>query len=660
MAEEKQEQKDYNAAYNQAWAATGAWQAEARRDIQAALGDIFTQEEKIKLRLRNSDLLNIQLIRPLIKWTAGLQADHRKGIKYIPGDSGDIEVANDFTEIGMSVMQRNHGYEVISKAFEHALNVGLCLVNVFNDINQNTQLDHFFYNQFLIDPTRTKSDFSDCNYIMVRKFVNAEQAKILLPVDFHGEIKKLKKKISDGQTAETDSKFPNYTTAVQYGRRMFSYDEFQQRDTINQKVIIVRQTGKEIIHKMSEKELQALFEFLRSKGVNTSLLSPVTRIVPTVKVSAFLNGEHVVTKIDPYGLGDYSFTPVQCFYNPEYDKMELKLQGMVRSLRDIQRAETKRIIANVAWFENSVAGGLDFEEGTLVDPEDAFKSGLGPRMFKDGALSGNKVKDRVTPPLPAGSLELHNLLTDLMPRTVNINPDMLGLPPDASRGQISGLLAELRVGSGIVGLRGLFDDLSQSQNIIGGKLLKLYQQYPMEKIVRIMGKPPSEGFRDKRAAEFDAVSSEAILTETQRNTQYQEIVTLMEMGGKIGKPFPEEWTDVLELGTLQIGPDLLKKIRQREQQAQEQGAKTAQRQEKIQEVTLQALIGQTDEDQAQAQERRTEAVGNIAQAGLDMAKTQTEIEGLQSDDRIKQVDQLIEIGKLNLEAQKLNRPSGGE
>lgn len=658
MAKDKDIQADYNAAYDQAWAAAGGWQAEARKDVQACLGDIFTQEEKEKLRLRNSDLLNIQLIRPLIKWVAGLQADHRKGIKYIPGDNSDIEVANDFTEVGMSVLQRNHGYEVISKAFEHALKVGLCLVNVFNDINQNTQLDHFFYNQFLLDPSWTKLDFSDCNHIMVRKFVNAEQAKILLPEGFHAEVNKIDKEINEDRTTNTDGKFPNYITPLQFGRKMFSYDEFQQRDTIKQKMIVVRQTGKEIPHNRSETELQQLFEFLRSQGVNTALLSPITKIVPTVKVSAFLNGEHVATEIDPFGMGDYSFTPVQCFYDPEGEKMEWKLQGMVRSLRDIQRAETKRIIASIAWFENSVANGLDFEEDTLVDPEDAFKSGLGPRMFKEGALSGKKVQDRVSPPLPAGMLELHNLLTDLMPRTVNVNPDMMGLPPDASRGQISGILAEIRVGSGIVGLRGLFDDLSQSQNIIGRKLLKLYQQYPDQKIVRIMGKQPSEGFRDKKAAEFDAISSEAILTETQRNTQYQELITLMEMGPKIQKPVPIEWTDVFELGTLQVAPDLLKKIKQREQQAQQQAAQTAQRQEKIQEVTLQALIGQTEEDQAQAEERRTEAVGNLAQAGLDRAKTQTEIQGLQTDDRVKQVDQLIEIGKLNLEAQKLAQPSG--
>lgn len=651
MAFDQERQDEYTDAYSHAWAAYGDWQAEARKDMQAYLGDIFTEKEKKKLRLRDSDLLNIQLIRPLIKWVAGLQADHRKGIKYVPGDNTDLETANDFTELGMAVLQRNYGYEIISRAFEHCLKTGLCLVNVFNDTNLNTKLDHFFYNQFLLDPSWTKLDLSDCNFVMMRKFVTKEQAKILLPEGFGPEIDKV-----DEEKVQTDGKFPNYITPVQFGHKMFAYDEFQQRDIIQKPFVINKALRTEKEWKGTRQELDDVMEELRSRGIGPEIIDTITKSVPTVKVSAFLDGRHVETEVDPFGLGDYSITPVQCFYDPEYDQMKWKLQGMVRSLKDIQRAETKRIIASIAWFENSAAGGLDFEEDTLVDEEDAFKTGPGPRKFKKGALQGNAVRDRVTPPMPGGTLELHNLLTDLMPRTVNVNPDMLGLPPDASRGQISGILAELRVGAGIVGLRGLFDDLSQSQNIIGGKLLKLYQQYPMEKIMRVLGRQPSQGFREQQAGEFDAITAEAVLTDTQRNSQYQEIITLMELGAKIGKPFPAEWKDVMGLGTLQISSDMLKRISEREQQAAQQAKQQAQTQQKIQDVTLDVLTSQAAKDKTQATENETKAVGNIAKAGLDKAKTITELQGSQNEDRAKQVDQLIEIGKLNLEAQKLAQP----
>jgi hypothetical protein len=258
--------------------------------------------------------------------------------------------------------------------------------------------------------------------------------------------------------------------------------------------------------------------------------------------------------------------------------------------------------------------------------------------------------------MPGGMLELHNMLTDLMPKTVNVNPDMMGLPPDAGAQQISGLLSELRIGSGMVGLRGLFDDLSQSQNVIGRKLLKLYQQYPPQKVQRMLGRQASPGFKDAKAAKFDAATAEGPLTDTQRNVQYQEMLSLMKMGQEIGKPFPVEWKDVLELGTLQSSKELLKKIEAKEQAAQQQQEQQAQQQSKIQDLTIQALQAQTAEDTAQAEERRAEAISNIASAGLDRAKTQTEIQELNATGQGKVVDQLIEIGKLNLEQQKINQP----
>ena len=41
-------------------------------------------------------------------------------------------------------------------------------------------------------------------------------------------------------------------------------------------------------------------------------------------------------------------------------------------MKEIQRAESKRVISMIAWYENSIANGLDFEEGSLVDMEDAY------------------------------------------------------------------------------------------------------------------------------------------------------------------------------------------------------------------------------------------------------------------------------------------------
>ena len=652
MATDRDKKKDFTEAYNQAWPSFGTWQAEARRDIQAYLGDIWTAEEKTRLRLRKSDVLNIQLIRRIVKWVAGYQVDHRKGIKYEPIEGSDDVTASDFTEIVTWVMQRSHGYEVISKAFEHALKTGLTLVNSFNDANQDTKLDHFFYNQFLLDPSFTRLDLHDCRYGIIRKFITKDQAKILLPQDKHPMIDEI-----DDERPKSDEKFPNYITPLVHGRKMIAYDEFQERTTKEQIIIINRFDGVEQEWQGTKRQLDEQLPFLlQQQGIPPELISTITRRKETVEVSAFLNSEHFNTELDPFGLEDFSFTPIWCYYDPEYDRFDWKLQGFVRGLKEIQRAESKRIIAEIAYHENSIASGLDFEKGTLVDLEDAFATGHQPRQFVGGAISGNKTRDRVPPPPRAGNLELHKVLEDAMSKTVGITPEMLGELPSGKADQISGLLAQIRIGAGLVGTRGLFDDLSTSQNIIGGKVQKLTQQYPIEKVKRILGREPSPAFQSKDFGKFDSVVAETAMTDTQRNTRYQELLSMKEKGASMNDPAPITWADLIEVAPMEMNTELLQKMQQREERAIQQRQQQAQQQAQIQQITIELLSSQAEQSRAKAAETPSVIVKNLTTAELNEAKSAGAEIKAEGDIANFLLQQAVEVGKMGLEQQKLNQP----
>ena len=652
---QREKKQDYNEAYNQAWPSWGLWQSEAKKDIQAYLGDIFTAEEKKRLRLRNSDVLNIQLIRRLIKWVAGFQVDHRKGIKYDPVEGGDDITAGDMTEIAIWAMQHNGGYGIISKAFEHALKTGLSLVNIFNDSNGDTSLDHLFYNQFVIDPNFARIDLKDCRYGIIRKFISKSQAKILLPQRFHERIDAI-----DDEMAVTDGKFPNYTTPIVHGRKLLAIDEFQERTTDTKIVIINRKTGREQIWNGTRAELdQQLQLIVQQTGADSSMFSTVTRTIDTVDVSVFFNGVHFATARDPFKLQDLSFTPIWCYYDPEYDRMDWKLQGFVRGLKEIQRAESKRIIAEIASYENAIGAGLDFEEGALVDEEDAFVTGHRPRKFVEGALSSKRVRDRQLPIYPPGNLNLHQVLEDAMPKTIGITPEMLGLIPEGTREQISGLVNQMRIGQGTIGLRTVLGDLDSSQNSLGGKLQKLIQRYPISKLRRILGREPSKQFQIRKFGKYDSATSNAPLTNAQRKTHYQELITLLELGAKVGKPFPAEWTDLLETGALQVSGKQLQKIKQREQLAIQQTRRQIQQQNQLQDVTIKALMAQIQEDETQAVERKTKAMKNLTASELDKAKTAEKLDSIDTNKTANLINAAVEVEKLEIERQKLTLPIQG-
>jgi len=652
MAKERDKKADYTEAYNQAWPSFGAWQAAAKKDIAAYLGDIYTADEKQRLRLQGRDILNIQLIRRLVKWLSGFQADHRKGIKYDPIEGSDDRAASDFTDLVSYVMQRCNGYEVITKSFEHALKTGLTLVNAYNDVNSNTKLDHFFYTQFLLDPSFTRLNLSDCRYGIIRKFITKDQAKILLPEGQHGKVDKI-----DNERQGTDEKFPNYVTPLVHGQKMIAYDEFQERTTKEQIVIINRFDGTEQEWQGTRKQLdEQLPILLQMRGIPAESIAVINRLKETVEVSAFLNGEHFNTEIDPFGIGDFSFTPIWCYYDPEYNLFDWKLQGLVRSLREIQRAESKRILSMISWYENSIANGLDFEEGSLVDLEDAYATGTKPRMFKEGALAGNRARDRQVPAFPGGNLELHQILEDSMTKTIGLNPDMLGEQPQSTKNLISGVLSQIRIGAGMVGTRTLFDDLSTSQNIIGGKILKLMQQYPYEKVVRILGRQPAESFSSKDFGTFDTVVSEAPITDTQRNTRYQELMNIKRSGAEMGDPAPVSWGDLIELAPIEMNTELLEKMQKQEQAAMEQSQRQIQQQNQLQDMTIAALDSTIQMQNAAAMESRADAIKSLTAAELNEAKSSGVPIDIQMKNQAQTLKTISDLGRLSIEQQKMNQP----
>lgn len=639
-------EKDFEEAYNQAWSSFGPWQDYAIRDLRAHLGDSYTAKEKHHLAVQGRDELNIQLIRRIVKWVSGLQRERRKTIKYDPIDGSDDIAASDFTAISRWNMHHNCGYETISNGFEHALKTGMSLINVFNDQDYNTKTDLMFYNQFLIDPSFTRLDLSDCHYGILRKYITKDQARLILPSSAAKKVAMM-----DDKHPNTDGKFPHYRVPTIYGRKLIPYDEFHQRTVIDKKYIFIKPTGKEILWEGTAGELNRIMQRIRYEtGLTDDQITVITKPTPTVTVTGYVNSKEVSHNIDPFGIGDFSFTPILAYYDPEYDDMWLKLQGLVRCLVDPQRAENKRVSAMIAWFEAQMGSGLDYEEGTLVDEEDAFKSGPGkPRKFKKGAISGNRFNDRTVPDMPSGYVAIHQILNEAMPKMVNMNEEVFG-NPTTNQG-VSEVVQRLRVDQSLVGQKGLFDSLDLSQRIIGKKMLKLYQQCPIQKIERILGRKPAKEFYTKQFGEFDASVEESMLTSTQRNSFYSELLSLKRMGAEMQDPAPIGWDLILKNAPIQMRGELMEDILKKQQQAAKQQQESQALAKQLQMLNIEDQKSKIIENQTQAIERRTASEENRANAALDRAKTVNEI---QQTSRGEIMNTLLEAERLQIERDKLD------
>lgn len=633
MATERDRKAEYKEAYDQANAGFGSWQMQVKSDYRVYLGDPWTEADRRRFLKEKRESMSWPQIRRIINWISGYQSDNILSIRYDPTEEGDVLTAEQFTALGAWVMQHANGYDIICDAFAGCLKAGMNLVNVYNDRNIDTKFDRFGYNQFLLDPTFSRRDLQDCNYGMMRKYITKSDAKMLLP----GKENYIEGIDTQTNTNAEGDMYPYYARPQLYGDRLLAYDEFQQRTTEERRIILIKPLNKEIEWLGTKSQLtKYMKKLVQYDGVPPELLSVITRWVPTVEVTTILEGHEVNHGIDLFGIGDFSFTPIIAYFDPDYDRMEMKLQSVVRGLVDAQRAGDKRKMAMVAVFEQQIGAGLDYEEDALIDDEDAFLTGSGkPRLFKKDALQQNRAKDRVIPDIPTGMFQFEDLMDQKMIKTVGINEEMTGFAggkPGGKPGgnpQVAGYLAKMRIAGGLIGLRGLFRNLALSEKTIGRKNLKLYQQYPIEKVRRILNQEPSQEFYNHDFGKYDAATVQGIITDTQKNMHYADLVQLVDILMRLKQPVPPFILSMLMKNAPIAGkPELLKQIQQYEQQKQKAEAEAKQRQDMMQALEIERVKGEIFANRGIAAEQRSQAVENITDAAYNRAKTMAEIQDM--------------------------------
>jgi hypothetical protein len=180
--------------------------------------------------------------------------------------------------------------------------------------------------------------------------------------------------------------------------------------------------------------------------------------------------------------------------------------------------------------------------------------------------------------------------------------------------------------------------LNLAQKHLGNIFLDLIQEnFSESKVQRILNKPPSaKFFESERERQFDCVVEQGLLTATQKQMEFAQLMDLKQMGIAI----PDDL--LLEKSTLQGKKDLVEAMRAQQQQMQQQQEFQLQLEMEKMQAEKNLLDSNSENMRASARERETRAVSNIglaqeriaqadqdrAQASLDNAKALREIEEL--------------------------------
>jgi hypothetical protein len=610
----------------------GVYYAAAYKDLRAYAGDNWTNRERTKLERQNRMVLELNKIRRVVNLYSGYERENRTQTVTAPVEGSDEVTADLFSNVMYYVYDKGNADYIFSEAFEHALKTGLAIVGIYMDYSKdkvNGDIKFYWkpFNALMLDPYFTKRDLSDCDQASTRDLLSKEQVKSMLPWIDPEEIDRI-------PTGIRDNKYQYLGIYRQYNstyiaKHLVTYDQYWKRVVKPQKYLVDQDTGVSEEWFGTRAEEKQLKETLKE----TPSVRLITTHKRTVELNIIVGGQLLYTGPDPTGVDNFPFMPVLLYHEPLIDTYELKIQGLVRSIRDAQRQYNRRHSQIIDLMESIINTGWITKNGSVLDPTMLMQAGQGRQIVVNEGYDVNADVREISPPnIPPGYLQYQDIIDKNIMEIPGASDELLGLSSTGDS-QVSGKLAEVRSSNGLKGNRGIFDNLEQTKKYVGSLVLECIQKnYQPGKIQRITGQQPTEEFFSGQFGEYDCAIKQAVKTATQREAYYYQLLQLVSLGA----PIP--WEDIMEAAPLQGKTQLIEKMAQAAEQAQVQ----QQKMDEAEQIQKALEMSQIDNNTALAEERRarvladiglareriSEGEQNYAKALLDNAKTVKEIQDM--------------------------------
>lgn len=610
----------------------GPYYAQAYRDLRAFAGDNWTNLERTKLERQNRMVLELNKIRRVVNLYSGYERENRTQTVTAPVENSDEITADLFSNVMYYVYDKGNADYVFSEAFEHALKTGLSIVGIYMDYSKDKiHGDIKFYwkpfNALMLDPYFTKRDLSDCDQAATRDLLSKEMIKAMLPWIEESVIDQL-------PTGIVDNKYQYLGIYRQYNstyisKNLCTYDQYWKRITKAQKYLVDEESGACDEWNGTREEEKQLKKDLEA----TPTVRLITTHKRTVELNIIVGGHLLYSGPDPTGLDNFPFMPIIMYHEPLIDSYELKIQGLVRSIRDAQRQYNRRHSQIIDLMESIVNTGWITKNGAVLDPTMLLQAGQGRQIVVNEGYDVNADVREISPPhIPPGYLQYQDIIDKNIMEIPGASDELLGLSSTGDS-QVSGKLAEVRASNGLKGNRGIFDNLEQTKKYVGLLVLEAIQKnYKPGKIQRITGQEPTPEFFSGNFSEYDCAIKQAVKTTTQKEAYYFQLLQLVELGA----PIP--WEDILEAAPLQGKTALLEKMQQRAEQQQVQQQKI----DEAERLEMALTTSQVEQNTALAEERRarvladiglakermSEQAQNYSKAMLDNARTAKEIQDM--------------------------------
>jgi len=420
-------------------------------------------------------------------------------------------------------VNRNGINEQFSKACELACISGMVLLQPYLDFNGDDpaqgelKLKIWEYNSFLVDPYFRSPDMSDAQFVWCQEYISKQQAEDRFP-DKAAAIK------------------PMSGTPQRYGSFYFLPENYNMARNDLMVLSYVWYKWKKKKKRLYSKRRNQFFDFAGGQENLDMLLSAiedleeVTVEVPTWKLAVVLNEQLMFQGENPLGFESCPFISVFWNYEPHINYYDLRVRGLVRTMRDPQFLMNYKIIQNNDIASATINAGWKRKQGAVANEDNLKKAGQGWDVIINDGYELTDCEKIIPSAVPESDLALAQQMEDLIFKTCGINLENWSGQDDK---QISTLTLMMKQAANLMVFQKYFDQWDYAFKLLGDVMLKIaLNNWSAEKVGMIIGEEPTEHFYSKVFAKYNVIVAEGLLTPTQKNFQAQQLLEINEKFGR--------------------------------------------------------------------------------------------------------------------------------
>lgn len=535
--------------FEQARKTSELWRIDAKEDYSFVEGyGQWDQKQRDELWKQNRPALVMNSILPVINLISGQERASRMGITYKPRGLDDDRFAQIANMVYRYASDTAETVFNVSDAFHDMVICGRGWVGVMMDfMKQEEPLGELDVRRIhpltmFWDDNAIRYDKQDANYLIWAKWVSEDLLRLHYPSAMED--------IGDGEwlNLSADLIGENSVDKNWRDKRMGKVRvlEFWYK-TPKPALFLITPSG--VQRFKSEREAKEMRDVLTREASASSARVPdmeiIERIVRDTRVAHVSYWKILRDIPTPYNHNLYPFIPLTAYAFDE------KVMGAVRPLKDPQREKNKRWSQMLHMINTMAKGGWKIPKRSVSSEQlstwstEAGKPGF---WFEYNPMVGEP-KEIAGQNIPTSFVQVMQIAEDEIRKTSGAVQELLGL---ARSGDQSGRAIGMLQQSGATILAPLFDSLVRSQKLLGAQAIRMIQQfYSPEKIIDILGingmnqlqltKESAISFIERAlSSRYDAVVDVTPLLGSDRERQFSQVLSLVEVLGKVGVPPPPE------------------------------------------------------------------------------------------------------------------------